>query len=90
MSVPYKKRKQSYPPVFIGQLGVYLSYRGLHVGHQVLEYIKKWITHPENKTGCRFLIVDAFNVEYILLFYEKNGLSVYILQKRTSVMLLRP
>lgn len=31
------------------------------------------MTHPENKTGCRFLVIDALNVRDILLFYEKNG-----------------
>lgn len=72
-NIPNKKRKQSYPAVLIGQLGVDLSYRGLRIGHQVLEYIKKWMTHPENKTGCRFLVIDALNVGEILLSYEKNG-----------------
>lgn len=28
---------------------------------------------PENKTGCRFLIVDAVNSKEVLSFYEKNG-----------------
>lgn len=30
-----------------------------------------WIT--DNKTGCRFLVVDAYNTSRTLNFYERNG-----------------
>ncbi|WP_419072488.1 hypothetical protein [Phocaeicola coprocola] len=40
---------------------------------QVIEYIASWFVHPDNKTGCRFIVVDAYNKENVLHFYEKNG-----------------
>ena len=30
-------------------------------------------TGDDNKTGCRFIVVDAYNKENVLHFYEKNG-----------------
>ena len=32
-----------------------------------------WFVHPYNKTGCRFIVVDAYNKENVLHFYGKNG-----------------
>ena len=28
---------------------------------------------PDNKTGCRFVVVDAVNDPNVLQFYQKNG-----------------
>lgn len=42
------------------------------IGQQVLNYIKTWFTEEDNKTGCRFLVVDAYNKEKTLKFYERN------------------
>lgn len=44
-----------------------------HILLQVIEYIASWFVHPDNKTGCRFIVVDAYNKENVLHFYEKNG-----------------
>lgn len=30
---------------------------------------------PLNRTGCRFLIVDAKNTSEVIRFYEKNGFN---------------
>lgn len=49
-----------------------------HILLQVIEYIASWFVHPDNKTGCRFIVVDAYNKENVLHFYEKN-VSVRIL-----------
>ena len=46
-----------------------------HILLQVIEYIASWFVHPDNKTGCRFIVVDAYNKENVLHFYEKNGIS---------------
>ena len=69
------KRTRSYPAVLIGRLGVAKEFQGtvLAVGSQVIEYIASWFVHPNNKTGCRFIVVDAYNKENVLHFYEKNG-----------------
>lgn len=73
--IPNSKRTRSYPAVLIGRLGVAKEFQGtvLSVGSQVIEYIASWFVHPNNKTGCRFIVVDAYNKENVLHFYEKNG-----------------
>lgn len=69
------KRGLNYPAVLIGRLGVSANYRekGLNVGSQILDYIKGWFRSEDNKTGCRFIVVDAYNNPRTLHFYEKNG-----------------
>jgi GNAT superfamily N-acetyltransferase len=48
--------------------------QGLGIGSEILDYIKSWFTDG-NKTGCRFIIVDAYNNEKTIKFYKKNGFS---------------
>lgn len=69
------KRGMNYPAVLIGRLGVSSAYRGkgLNIGSQILDYLKGWFRSEDNKTGCRFIVVDAYNNEKTLHFYEKNG-----------------
>lgn len=73
--IPNSKRTRSYPAVLIGRLGVASEFQGapISIGSQVIEYIASWFIHPDNKTGCRFIVVDAYNKEYVLRFYAKNG-----------------
>lgn len=70
--IPYPKRRVSYPSVLLGRLGVSTNFQGNSIGQQVLEFIKFWFRF-DNKTGCRFIIVDAYNELPVLRFYEKNG-----------------
>ena len=35
-------------------------------------FIKAWFVDPLNKTGCRFLLVDSYNKERNLKFYQNN------------------
>ena len=69
------KRGRSYPAVLIGRLGVNREYQNTpsHVGQQLMDFIKDWFRHEDNKTGCRFIVVDAYNEERVLRYYEKNG-----------------
>ena len=67
---PNEKRLKSYPAVKLCRLGVDDSAKGRQIGTIVLDYIKSMFI-VENKTGCRFLTVDAY-LEAIP-FYEKNG-----------------
>jgi len=41
------------------------------IGTELLDFIKVSFT-TENKTGCRFLIVDAYNKERTINFYKRN------------------
>lgn len=45
----------------------------MHIGSDVLELIKYWFFDSNNKTGCRFVIVDAYNAPGTKAFYERNG-----------------
>lgn len=69
------KRGMNYPAVLIGRLGVAAEYRGqgLNIGSQILDFIKDWFRSDDNKTGCRFLVVDAYNNDRTMHFYERNG-----------------
>ena len=71
--IPNAKRRSQYPAVLIGQLAVMDDFRGLDLGTKVMDFIKSWFIDPHNKTGCRYIIVDAVNQENVLKFYEDNG-----------------
>lgn len=77
-SIINAKRGINYPAVLIGRLGVSADYRGkgMNIGSQVLDYIKGWFRTKDNKTGCRFIVVDAYNNERTIHFYEKNGFKL--------------
>lgn len=67
---PNEKRLKSYPAAKICRLGVAVSAKGQHIGTQLLDFIKSYFV-VNNKTGCRFLTVDAY-IEAVP-FYKKNG-----------------
>ena len=72
--IPGQKHHRTYPAVLLGRLGVNRKYQGtgFFIGQQVLNYVKSWFIEEDNKTGCRFLVVDAYNNERVLKFYERN------------------
>ena len=72
--VPGQKHLRTYPAVLLGRLGVAESYKGkeFFVGQQIMNYLKSWFIDDDNKTGCRFLVVDAYNRKDVLDFYERN------------------
>lgn len=71
--IPNTKRNSQYPAVLIGQLAVFDSFSGKRIGDEVLNFIKGWFIDPLNKTGCRYIIVDAANNDKVLDFYKRNG-----------------
>ena len=73
--VPNAKHTRTYPALLIGRLGVNGQFQrsGLHLGSQVIDYLISWFIHPDNKTGCRFMVVDAYNRPETTEFYQKNG-----------------
>ncbi len=79
-SISNAQRGINYPAVLIGRLGVSSKYRGkgMNIGSQILDYIKGWFRSEDNKTGCRFIVVDAYNNTKTLHFYEKTVLSFCI------------
>lgn len=69
----HEKPLRRYPGVLIGRLGVSSNFAGKGIGSEALEFIKGWFFSRDNKTGCRFVIVDAVNKQQVVSFYEKNG-----------------
>lgn len=65
-----QKRIKSYPAVKICRLGVSEDYKGEGIGSGLLDIIKDFVT-ASNKTGCRFLTVDAYREA--IPFYIRNG-----------------
>ncbi len=70
--LPRRKRYSSMPAVKIGRIGVSNACRRSGCGTRILDYLKVWFTQ-KNKTGCRFLLVDAYNQAHVTNFYLKNG-----------------
>ena len=71
--IPNSKRRSQYPAVLIGQLAVMDDFHGIDLGTKVMDFIKSWFIDPHNKTGCRYIVVDAVNQKNVLEFYENNG-----------------
>ncbi|WP_455672145.1 GNAT family N-acetyltransferase [Phocaeicola sp.] len=65
-----EKRLKSYPAVKLCRLGVQAEAKGLHMGSFLIDFIKSYFV-VDNKTGCRFLTVDAY--ADAIPFYLKNG-----------------
>ncbi len=80
--VPHCKRYSSLPAVKIGRLATASSEQSKGIGSEILNFMKGWFTEG-NKTGCRFIIVDANNNHATIKFYEKNGFS-FLSQKDES------
>src|SRR5437867_1915868 len=58
--VKNQKRRRDYPAVKIGRLGVSKDFSGRNLGTQIIDFVKGWFA-IDNKTGCRFLLVNAYN-----------------------------
>lgn len=71
--IPNAKRRPQYPAVLVGQLAVSDLFSGHHVGDELLDFIKSWFIDPLNKTGCRYVIVDAVNHSKVFEYYQRNG-----------------
>lgn len=63
------KRIKSYPAVKICRLGVSDNMKGKGIGTILLAFIKSFFL-LDNKTGCRFITVDAYKNSSS--FYERN------------------
>jgi hypothetical protein len=72
--IPRVKINRSYPAVLIGRLGVNKTVVRTGIGCEVLNFIKAWFVDGKNKTGCRYVVVDAYNEndQKAINFYKKN------------------
>lgn len=76
-TIPWPKRYSSMPAVKIGRLAVKSTLQRSGIGTEILNFVKGWFT-VGNKTGCRFVLIDAYNKPEILSFYQKNGFSFLV------------
>lgn len=67
-----KRSLKSYPAVIIGRLGVNIKYQRQNIGIELMDFIKGWFIDKENKTGCRFIVVDSYNTNKAINFYKEN------------------
>ena len=72
----HEKPLRRYPGVLLGRLGVNNEFARQGIGSEVLDFIKGWFFSSNNKTGCRFVIVDAVNDPNVIAFYKKNGFQM--------------
>jgi len=69
---PIRYKYTSHPAVKVGRLAVNKNYQSLGIGSELIDYIKGYFL-DNNKTGCRFITVDADNDPRTLQFYKRNG-----------------
>ncbi|VBB44222.1 conserved hypothetical protein [uncultured Desulfatiglans sp.] len=71
-----KKDYPSYPAVKIARFGVRKDFQRSHIGRHVMNMVKEmFITN--NRTGCRFLTLDAYNEDGPLSFYQNNDFQFF-------------
>ncbi|WP_050762199.1 N-acetyltransferase [Desulfarculus baarsii] len=74
-NIPHPKRDYtSFPAVKIGRLGVASAYAGSGIGTYLLTMTKDLFV-TDNRTGCRFITVDAYNKPGVIAFYLKNSFA---------------
>ncbi|MCC8039369.1 MAG: GNAT family N-acetyltransferase [Bacteroidales bacterium] len=81
-----EKRLKSYPAVKLCRLAISSDCKGQHIGGRLIDYLK-YSFFNNNKTGCRFITVDAYSEAFG--FYIKNGfdfLNNDDVEKSTRVM----
>lgn len=71
------KDTKRFPGVLLGRLGTNERFSGQGYGSAVMEFIKTMFI-TQNKTGCRFIIVDALNNERTIKYYKHNGFQFLI------------
>lgn len=75
------KSIKRFPAVLIGRLGTSTKFANQGYGSAVMDFIKSMFRNS-NKTGCRFILVDALNNEDTLRYYEKNGFKFLVEDER--------
>ena len=69
------KKYPFLPAVKLTRFGVAKKYQWMNIGSHVLNILKTFFV-TDNRTGCRFITVDAYNQERVINFYQKNGFKL--------------
>lgn len=83
--IPHAKSYSAYPAMKIGRLGIDKSFQGQGIGRQLMDFIKAWFCEDANKTGCRFITVDAYNNEKALNYYLKNEFEFLFMEEQNEL-----
>jgi len=68
-------RYKAYPAVKVCRLGTRAAYQRQGIGSYVL-WTLRFLFLSDNRTGCRFMTVDAYNDPPTLNFYQKNDFAL--------------
>lgn len=80
--IDHRKRGfQRFPSVKITRLGVHTDFQRQHMGTRLLETVKHFFL-TDNRTGCRFITVDAYRAA--VPFYEKNGFHQMLVEEEAD------
>ena len=71
-----RKRHASIPAVKLTRIGVRKEYQSHGLGTHIINIVKMFFT-TDNRTGCRFITVDAYNSPDVIRFYEKNDFKLF-------------
>jgi hypothetical protein len=70
--LPREKRHYEHlPAVKIARLGVASEFQKKNIGTYLINMAKELFL-ADNRTGCRFITVDAYNNNNVLRFYKNN------------------
>lgn len=75
------KRLKRFPAILIGRLATNKAFSGKGIGSAIMDFIKVRFRY-NNKTGCRFIIVDALNNDATLHYYQKNDFKFLVPDER--------
>ena len=75
--IPNAKRIKQYPSIKIGRLGVGTKYHRTGLSYELMQFIKGFVT-LDHKPAARFLILDAYNQEKQIKYYQKNGYQFFL------------
>ncbi len=67
-----EKRLRSYPAIKLCRLGIDKSVQGQQIGTFLIDFVSTLFV-TDNKSGCRFLTVDAYSEA--IAFYQKNDFT---------------
>lgn len=86
--IPREKTLQSYPALLIGRLGVSVDFSGKGIGSQMMEGIKIYCDSQFSHL-VRFLVVDAYNNDTVLSYYQKNKFSFLFSSEQQEIESLK-
>ena len=81
-----EKRLKSYPAAKICRLAVSQELKGQHIGEFMIRAIKSFFL-ADNKTGCRFLTVDAYAAA-IPFYFKQNFVPLTVEDQGADTRLL--